>query len=243
MLKATNITKTLSGNSVLRDVEIAVEPGKITVLIGPSGSGKTTLLRALSFLDPPDSGVISLEDRVYEYPQTSETYYAPPWPRLTAVFQQLFLWPHLTLQKNITLSLEQGPGKKYNMDRFNEIVEAFDMADFIDRYPNQASLGQRQRAAIARALVLEPKYILLDEITSALDVEHVTRILNELRVLREREIGVLLITHLLGFARTAADYVVFLDEGQVIESGGAEILESPKTERVSNFVSVIQAAR
>ena len=243
MLKAEHITKSLTGRIILRDADVVVEPGKITVVIGPSGSGKTTLLRALSLLDPPDSGIISLDGNLYRFPKDPETDYEPPWPRLTAVFQQLFLWPHLTLRRNITLALQRRHLDEQSHAHLEEIIEAFDMAEFIDRYPNQASLGQRQRVALARALVLEPQYILLDEITSALDVEHITKILAHLRMLRERSIGVLVITHLLGFARNAADYVVFLDEGRVLESGGAEVLESPRHERVKSFISVIEAAR
>lgn len=243
MIKAEHITKSLTGRVILRDVDIAIEPGKITVVIGPSGSGKTTLLRALSLLDPPDSGIISLDGTLYRFPKDPAIDYELPWPRLTTVFQQLFLWPHLTLRRNIALPLEQRYSENQSSTRLDKIIEAFDMAEFIDRYPNQASLGQRQRVALARALVLEPQYILLDEITSALDVEHITKILAYLRMLRERRIGVLLITHLLGFARNAADYVVFLDDGRVLESGGTEVLKSPRHERVASFIAVIEAAR
>jgi len=116
------------------------------------------------------------------------------------------------------------------------------MAEFIDRYPNEASIGQRQRTALARALILDPSYILLDEITSALDVEQVSVILSHLQALRDKGIGVLLVTHLIGFARRAADRVVFLDEGKVLESGGPDLLDCPKNERVRRFLSVIESA-
>jgi len=123
-----------------------------------------------------------------------------------------------------------------------ELIERFEMREFIHRFPNQVSLGQRQRAALARALVLEPRYILLDEITSALDVEQVASLLGYLEILRERGIGVLLVTHLLNFARRAADQIVFLDHGRAIESGGPEMLDHPTSERLRKFLSAVNAA-
>lgn len=242
MLKAEGISKSFSGKTILRDVNVTIELGKITVVIGPSGSGKTTLLRTLSLLDPPDSGTISIGSETYHFPPQPGITYTPPWPELTVVFQQLFLWPHLTLRQNILLPLQQGRRGAKDVNQVSAMIAAFDMSDFIDRYPNQASIGQRQRVAIARALVLQPKYILLDEVTSALDVEHVSKTLAQLRMLRDRGIGVLLITHLLGFARTAADSFLFLERGRVLESGPISALNAPTVERVREFISVIQAA-
>lgn len=241
MLVGREIKKSYGGNEVLRGVGITVEPGKITALIGPSGGGKTTLLRALALLDAPDSGTVVLDDTTYDFPLEQGRRITPPWPRVTVVFQQLFLWPHLTLRENIAL-----PVKKRNPSAGNghleELIEAFDMSHFIDRHPNEASIGQRQRAALARALVLDPAYVLLDEITSSLDVEQVSAILSHLQALRDRGIGILVITHLIGFAKRAADRVVFLDEGEVIEDGGPELLDSPTRARVKRFLSVIQSA-
>ena len=116
------------------------------------------------------------------------------------------------------------------------------MKDFIDRYPNQVSIGQRQRAALARALILNPSYVLLDEITSSLDVEQVSAILLYLQVLRDRGIGILIITHLINFARRAADSIVFLDEGRVIEKNGPALLDNPTEDRVKRFLSGVESA-
>jgi ABC-type polar amino acid transport system ATPase subunit len=241
MLIGQNIKKSFGGNEVLRGVDITVKPGKITVLIGPSGGGKTTLLRSLALLDAPDSGTISIDDTSYKFPLHQGQRITPPWPRLTVVFQQLFLWPHLTLRQNIELPLRKRKMIEGN-EHLEKLIEAFDMSHFINRYPNEASLGQRQRVALARALVLEPAYVLLDEITSSLDVEQVSVILSHLQALRDRGIGVLLITHLIGFARRAADQVVFLDDGEVVEDGRPELLDSASHERVQRFLSVIQSA-
>jgi polar amino acid transport system ATP-binding protein len=276
-----NITKSFSGNDILRGIDIKIEPGKITTLIGPSGGGKTTLLCALSLLNQPTTGEIMVDDTSYHFPLENGKSIKPPWPYITAVFQQLFLWPHLTLRQNITLPLinngivrEDAKGgfgriirkldmlnlfghspSPVNLHRplhkktmaevesdLEKLVALFEMADFIDRYPNETSLGQKQRVALARALMLEPKYILLDEITSALDVEQVSAILSHLQTLRDNGIGILAITHLIGFAHRAADRIYFLDDGKIIEEGGTELLDSPKHERVQRFLSVIESA-
>jgi ABC-type polar amino acid transport system ATPase subunit len=226
---------------VLKGVDIEIRPGHITALIGPSGAGKTTLIRALSFLDPPNEGEILLDGIAHNFPHASHDRFAP-WPSLTVVFQQLFLWPHLSLLQNITLPLINKHDGKRNGEMLAELIDQFEMQEFIHRYPNQVSLGQRQRAALARALVLEPRYILFDEITSALDVEQVASLLGYLEILRERNIGVLLVTHLLNFARRAADHIVFLDNGRTIESGSPTILDNPVSERLKKFLSAVQAA-
>jgi len=241
MLIATDLHKGYEGVPVLDGVDLRVEPGKITALMGPSGMGKTTLLRCLSFTEPPDSGTISLRDKEYRFPLQNGSHLPAPWPELTVVFQQLFLWPHLTLRKNITLPMKLR-GMEKNHTLLNELIETLGMTGFVDRFPNEASVGQRQRAAIARALVLEPKYILFDEITSALDVEQVAVILTLLQKLKAQGLGIGIVTHLTGFARRAADIIAFLDEGKIVESGGPELLESPTTERMKRFISVIRSA-
>lgn len=137
------------------------------------------------------------------------------------------------------------PARNCNKDAEKDIeglIDLFEMSGFIDSYPNQASLGQRQRVAVARALILNPRYILLDEITSALDVEQTARILTKLIHLKERRIGVFLITHTIGFAGRAADQILFMDDGGIAESGGPEILTNPKTERLNQFLSMVKLA-
>jgi ABC-type polar amino acid transport system ATPase subunit len=124
----------------------------------------------------------------------------------------------------------------------NSMLELFELDGLADRYPNEASLGQRQRAALVRALVLKPKYLLLDEITSALDVEHVSKILEHLKLLRTQGVGILLVTHLVGFARSAADQIVFMDNGHILESGGPSVLVSPKNVRFRTFLSLVETA-
>ncbi|HEY9773482.1 MAG TPA: ATP-binding cassette domain-containing protein [Planktothrix sp.] len=234
------MTKRRQGQLVLDGVDIALEPGEICVIVGPSGAGKTTLLKTLALLEEPDSGSITVDGQSYHFPANQKGV-IKPWPKLTVVFQQLFLWPHLTLRQNIELPYTLRTGRKKS-ERFDELVSLFDMEKFVNRYPNETSLGQRQRAALVRALLLEPKYILLDEITSSLDVEQVHLILQYLKQLAQSGIGILIVTHLLHFARNAADNIVFLDSGRVLEAGGRSVLINPSHPRVQKFVSMIESA-
>ncbi|MSU54653.1 MAG: amino acid ABC transporter ATP-binding protein [Candidatus Staskawiczbacteria bacterium] len=235
MLSGKNLTKKYQGQGILKGVDITIERGKITSLIGPSGAGKTTLLRVLSMLDLPDTGNIILDDEDFEFPKDKEVNNV--WPKISVVFQQLFLWPHLTLRQNILLPLRNKIDKGY----IDELIDVLQMEDFIDRYPNEVSIGQRQRAAIARAIALKPEYLLLDEITSALDIEQVNAVLDYLLKLKQRGMGILVVSHLLNFAENASDSIVFLDEGRIIETGGKEILQSPKHPRIQKFLSIIKA--
>jgi ABC-type polar amino acid transport system ATPase subunit len=236
MIEARGLMKLRGAKRVLDGVDITLDRGQITGVIGPSGGGKTTLLRALLMLDPPDGGSIAVDGASYMFPVSPEAPLQPPWPKITAVFQQLFLWPHLTLRQNILLPLRclgRGDGEA----AIAPLVERFGMAEFLDRYPNQVSGGQQQRAALARAMALNPEYILLDEITSALDVEQAGTLLAHLLELKQTGIGILLITHHLGFLRRAADRVAFIDEGRILETGGVDVLTQPKHERVARFLA------
>lgn len=242
MLKGNKLTKAYGDNGVLKAVDIVVSPGEITAVIGPSGSGKSTLLRALSLLEPPDSGEIVIDDRVYRFPALNGALPPKPWPELTVVFQQLFLWPHLTLRQNIDLP-SAGAVDTGRDSAVAELVEEFELGPLMKRFPNEVSLGQRQRAALVRAMALRPRYLLLDEITSALDVEHVSRVLDRLEKLQASGTGILLITHLIGFAQRSADHVVFIENGEILEAGGPSVLVSPTNERVRKFLSLVEGVK
>lgn len=247
MLLGRNISKAYGKQEILRSVDIDLQAGTITAVIGPSGSGKSTLLKALAMLEPADSGYVEIDGQRYTFPGTPEIGAASPWPALTTVFQQLFLWPHLTLRENIHLALRlqgiSGPEKRPRpTPDIPALIRMFALEDAIDKYPNQTSVGQRQRAAIIRAAALEPKYLLLDEVTSALDVEHVGNVLDYLRDARSRGMCILLITHLVHFAANSADRVLFLDGGVVAESGDASILKDPQSDRLRQFLSLVRLA-
>ena len=233
MLTAKNITKKYQGREVLAGITLDIEPGKITTLIGPSGAGKTTLLYTLSFVENPDKGEVVVDEKHYVFPVLSGDEPIPS-PSVMVVFQQLFLWPHLTLRENIELPLKI-KNQKY-INQISELIEDFGMKDFIDRYPNETSLGQRQRAALARAVALNPKYIFLDEVTSALDIEQVEAITSYLQKLKGRGIGIIVVTHLIHFAQRISDHIIFMDKGTIIESGGKELLSNPKQQRTQEFL-------
>lgn len=241
MLKAENISFGYGDSQIFTGVDIEVRRGGITAILGPSGTGKTTLLKCLALLESPKSGRITIDDIAYDFPQNPAVKWAPPWPQLTVVFQQLFLWPHMTLRQNILLPVRAQAGAAQDK-KLAELIDMFDMGGFIDRYPNETSRGQQQRAALARALMLNPAYILCDEITSALDVEQVGKVLDCLGLVKQQNVGVMIITHQLGFARKSADEIVFIDGGRVVEHGAANILQNPVSDRFRHFLKLVEAA-
>lgn len=240
MLACETISKTFGATSVLVDVSVRVTPGEATVIIGPSGSGKTTVLRSMAMLEPPSAGTIVLDGTHYDFPNGKPRNMRPIWPRVTMVFQQLFLWPHLTLAENCLLPSRLN-GVSDAPVLFKKLVGEFALEEALERLPSEASFGERQRAALIRALLLNPRYLLLDEVTSALDVEQIEAVLRCLRKLKEQCVGICVVTHLLGLARRVADTVVFMERGRVLETGRAEILAAPREERVARFVSMLRS--
>ena len=236
MLLAKNISKKIDGRVILKDISFSIESGEIISVIGPSGSGKTTFLRAISLIDFPDSGSLEIGEDKYQFPIKQIENVKYPYPSLTVVFQQFFIWPHLTIRENITLALRGNVDKKH----FDEVVGLFQMNEFLDRYPNEVSLGQRQRAALARALVLKPKYLLLDEVTSALDIEQSHLILGHLKQIAEQGVGIIFVSHAIHLASKISDKVIFLDGGKIVEEGTSDIITNPKTDRLKKFINISQ---
>jgi ABC-type polar amino acid transport system ATPase subunit len=239
-LTLSNIHKAYGARTILNGVDLAVEAGEITCLIGPSGAGKTTLLRIMAGLESADRGTLAYCGHPFPFPQ--EAGHFTPWPDVTVVFQSLFLWPHMTLAENILLPARTRIPEGELKQRFEQLIEDFDMRAFINNYPNEASLGQRQRVALARAVILRPRFLLLDEITSALDVEQIAGVLKILEKLKGQGIGMLLITHLLNFAKRASDNIVFLADGIAAEQGTPAMLAKPQTERLKQFLSLVEIA-
>lgn len=191
MIQGTNLNKSFGKKQILSNINIQIKKGEVTVVRGSSGSGKTTLLRCLTLLEKPDSGKIFIDEDILEFPSKRndfESFY----PKITIVYQQLFLWPHLTNRENICLAISK---KINNQDKLLELIDYFQMEAFIDNYPNQSSVGQKQRIAIARALVLNPSYIFFDEITSALDSKQIDNMIQIVYDLKKQGIGMFFITH------------------------------------------------
>ena len=234
MIKATDIHKEFNGLHAVKGVDLTVEDGEVLCIIGPSGSGKSTLLRCLNMLETPDSGEVEVDGvRV-----TTENL-AQMRARMAMVVQNFNLFSHLSVLDNITIAPVhvKGIAKDKAAAKAMELLKLVGLADKADAYPRSLSGGQKQRVAIARALAMDPEIILFDEPTSALDPEMVGEVLDVMKKLAEEGMTMLVVTHEMGFAREVADDVIFMADGQIVESGTAEqIFENPVCERTRDFL-------
>jgi ABC-type polar amino acid transport system ATPase subunit len=220
-------------------VDLSVAAGEVVCVIGPSGSGKSTLVRLVNALERPDGGEVLVEgEAVHADARGVDLHRA----RTGMVFQQFNLFPHLTALDNVAL----GPRVVRKLPRpeaeaaARELLERVGLSDKADVRPAQLSGGQQQRVAIARALAMEPHVLLFDEPTSALDPEMIGEVLEVMRDLAKAGMTMIVVTHEMGFAREAADRVVFMDEGRIVESGDPEeIFDRPREERTKAFLSKI----
>jgi len=234
---AENITKVFDRHPVLQDISLKVEPGTTTCIIGPSGSGKSTFLRCVNRLEEPTSGriVIGGEDVTSDDADIDAIR-----SRVGMVFQSFNLFPHMTVLRNITLALMRV--RKMPRDQAVAVAEAqldeVGLLGLKDRRPSQLSGGQQQRVAIARALAMQPDVMLFDEATSALDPELVKGILEIMKRLAASGMTMMVVTHELRFAREAANQVVFLDRGRIVESGPPDrLFNTPSSDRLREFLS------
>jgi polar amino acid transport system ATP-binding protein len=240
LLEARGVRKSYGANEVLKGVDLLVASGEMVFLIGPSGSGKSTLLRCCNRLEEPSGGAIRIGGVDLLAPKTDINKMRR---QIGMVFQSFNLYPHLTALGNVALALRKAVGKpRAEAEAIAlENLSRVGLADKAGAYPSELSGGQQQRVAIARALALEPKIILMDEPTSALDPELVGEVLKVVRDLRQTGITLVIASHEMRFAREAADRVLFLDHGRVIEEGDPETLfGSPKEERTQRFLRDVQ---
>lgn len=237
ILNVKNLKKEFEGRSVLKGIDLEVYRGQIVALIGSSGSGKSTLLRCINLLEEISDGQIFLNDEDISDPRVNQDLIRR---QIGLVFQAYNLFAHLSILENITLALKhvQGLDAETAKAKALALLGRIGLADKADSYPDKLSGGQQQRTAIMRAVALEPKLLLLDEVTSALDPELVGEVLELIRDLKAGGTSILMATHELTFARDVADWVVFLDGGVIIEEGPAkEFFNNPQNPRTIEFLT------
>jgi polar amino acid transport system ATP-binding protein len=242
VLELINIRKSFGAELVLNDLSLTVSEHTATVLIGASGSGKSTLLRCINLLESIDDGQIFLDGEEISDPLINVDDVRR---RLGMVFQSFNLFPHRTVLENITLSPIKVHGK--SKDEANTaalaLLKRFDLSDKADQYPDRLSGGQQQRVAIIRSLAVNPRLLLLDEVTSALDPVLVNEVLSAVRDLKGDGMTMVLATHEMGFATQVADEVCFLESGNIIERGTADqVLHNPQNPKTQEFLKRVHEA-
>ncbi|MFJ8535397.1 amino acid ABC transporter ATP-binding protein [Streptomyces sp. NPDC093591] len=239
LIELRDVNKHFGDLHVLQDINLTVGKGEVVVVIGPSGSGKSTLCRAINRLETIESGTILLDGQ--PLPEEGKAL-----ARLRAevgmVFQSFNLFAHKTVLQNVSLGQVKVRGRKKEdaEKRSRELLDRVGVADQADKYPAQLSGGQQQRVAIARALAMGPKVMLFDEPTSALDPEMINEVLEVMRQLARDGMTMMVVTHEMGFARSAANRVVFMADGRIVEDRSPdEFFTNPSSERARDFLSKI----
>ena len=238
-IQIRGLNKWFGSYQALKDIDLDVSHGERIVICGPSGSGKSTLIRCINSLEHHDSGQIAVDNITLNHSRAS---IAAIGAEVGMVFQQFNLFPHLSVLQNLTL----GPIKVRGLSRADaearamRILERVQIPEQAQKRPRELSGGQQQRVAIARSLCMEPKIMLFDEPTSALDPEMISEVLDVIIDLAEEGMTMIVVTHEMGFARRAADRMVFMDKGEIIEMGRPkDFFEAPKTQRCRTFLDQI----
>jgi polar amino acid transport system ATP-binding protein len=243
-LRVEGLRKSFGANEVLRGIDLTVAPHEVIALIGASGSGKSTLLRCVNLLERIDAGAIYLDGQLITGPGVNENLVRQ---HIGIVFQSFNLFPHMTVERNVTLAPMKvlGLSKAEAVEQSKVLLDRFGLAEKRADYPDRLSGGQQQRVAIVRALAMRPRLMLLDEVTSALDPELVSEVLDVIRELAEGGMTMLIATHEMGFARDIASRVCFLADGQIIEQGPpAQLFSQPSDERTRRFLRrIVDAGR
>lgn len=249
--RVENLNKYFGDHHVLKNINMRVRQGEHVVIFGPSGSGKSTLLRCMNLLEEPQSGSLFFLGKDYGPQghrrnwmwQSGDNFADPRYLRthIGMVFQQFNLFPHLTALDNVTLALKRNKkmAKAEAEAKAVKQLAAVGLEHKVKSYPSQLSGGQQQRVAIARALAMEPRLMLFDEPTSALDPELVGEVLGVMKDLALQGMTMVVVTHEMGFAREVGDHLVFMDDGNIVEEGGPEVLVDPKNDRTKLFIKAI----
>ena len=240
MISLQGVSKTFNRTiHAVRDVDLDVAEGEVVVIVGPSGSGKSTVLRCINLLERPTTGVVSVDGANLTDVATELDHVRA---EVGMVFQQFNLFPHLTVLENITLAQRKvrGRSKSEASEMGMRQLTRVGIPDKADAFPRQLSGGQQQRVAIARALAMEPRVMLFDEPTSALDPEMVKEVLDVMLELASEGMTMVVVTHEMGFAKAAADRLVFIDEGEIVEVGAPEeVFSNPSQDRTRAFFDKI----
>jgi len=247
-LELKNIHKSYGKLQVLKGVNLSAETGQIITIIGSSGSGKSTLLRCINQLEKIDSGElyfngkVIINDELINKPSKSKTSIYDLRKRVSMVFQQFNLWSHMTVLQNVTeapisvLKMKRSEA----VDRATEVLNRVGLADKLNEYPANLSGGQQQRAAIARALAMQPEIILFDEPTSALDPELENEVVTVIKKLAQENRTMILVTHDMKLAKDISNYILFMDEGIIVEKGSPDVIfNNTKTDRLKKFLESV----
>jgi ABC-type polar amino acid transport system ATPase subunit len=239
VVNVKDVNKHFGHLHVLKDVSLDVARGEVVVIIGPSGSGKSTLLRCLNYLEPVQSGEIRVDGIRLDHHKTNIRKVRA---EVGMVFQSFNLFPHLSVLRNVMLApviVRKRPEAEVRQEALTLLAKV-GLQDKTDAFPAQLSGGQQQRVAIARALAMQPKLMLFDEVTSALDPELVREVLDVMKQLARDGMTMIVVTHEMGFAREVADRVIFMDEGRIVEQGTAEdVFDRPQNQRTKEFLGKI----
>ncbi len=244
MIDIRNVKKAFGGTEVLKGIDLSVEKGDVVAILGPSGSGKTTFLRCINFLEKADEGTMTFDGQTYDLGHIKHREIAAIRKKTAFVFQNYNLFANKTALQNVMLGLQvarhvpKAEAKRIGM----EMLEKVGLADRCDHYPIQLSGGQQQRVAIARALATNPEIIFFDEPTSALDPELIGEVLAVMKQLANDGMTMLVVTHEMNFARNVSNKILFMDDGNVLESTSSkEFFENPREERTKEFLRNISS--
>lgn len=242
IIEITNLKKSYGNLDVLKQISFTVEKNDVVAVIGPSGSGKSTMLRSLVNLEQIDGGSIAVagsylvKDGIYAKPNEVKQINT----KMGMVFQHFNLFPHLTVKENLELAprMLKKESPSAIQKRSRELLDKIGLSDRVAAYPANLSGGQKQRVAIARALMMNPEILLFDEPTSALDPELTGEVLQVMKDLAQEHMTMIVVTHEMGFAKEVANRVIFMDNGEIVESGAPdELFTNPKNERTKAFLN------
>ena len=240
LIQIEGLVKNFGKLEVLKGIDLNVRKGDVIVLIGPSGSGKSTLLRSINLLEKPTAGKIIFEGN--DVTQAGKKELSLLRQRMGMVFQQFNLFPHLKVKDNITVApiRVRNTPKEEAEAKARKLLERVGLIDKWDTWPQNLSGGQKQRVAIARALAMDPDVMLFDEPTSALDPEMVGEVLDVMKDLAREGMTMLVVTHEMRFAREVGDYILFMDDGQIVEAGTPEqVFDHPQQKRTQDFLQKV----